>query len=213
MKRLWRAVTRTLTLIIILLSCAFGILCWQVDRWGRRDEARPVDAIVVLGAQVNPSGEAGSDLTSRTYRGVDLYNAGLSPRLICTGGFADDYMAAGAVARRFAIELGVPPASVFVADGAMTTSEDALVTAALCQEHGWRQVVLVSHPLHLYRARWSFRRAGLHVFTSPTTTDTDRIFPAIRAWYVVREAGALALTVLEDYGIVEGWLDAVRGWA
>jgi uncharacterized SAM-binding protein YcdF (DUF218 family) len=188
----------------------FGLLCWQIDRYGQQDGLRRADAIVILGARVTPSGQPGSDLTSRTYHGVDLYNEGWAPRVICTGGYADDSMSAAAVACRFASTLGVPPEDALLADGSMTTAEDAQATASLMSDRGWQSVILVSHPLHLYRARWSFRRAGLTVHSSPTTTDTSRIFPPLRIWYVLREAGALTLTVLEDWGLLHGWLERLQ---
>jgi len=212
MKRLLRTLARGLGLLILIVLLGFGLLCWQVDRYGRQDRLQHADAIVVLGAQVTPSGQPGSDLISRTYHGVDLYNDGWAPAIICTGGYTDDPLSAAAVARRFAISLGVPPDRVYVADGSMTTAEDARATAELLRSHGWQSIILVSHPLHLYRARWSFRRAGLTVHTSPTTTDTGQIFPLLRLWYVVREASALALTVLEDWGVVQGWSRKLQRW-
>ncbi|MDH7485456.1 MAG: YdcF family protein [Anaerolineae bacterium] len=212
MKRLLHTLACGLGLLLLTVLLGFGLLCWQVDRYGRQDRPQQADAIVVLGAQVTPSGQAGSDLISRTYHGVDLYNAGWAPRLICTGGYAGDPLSAAAVACRFAISLGMPPEAVFVADGSMNTAGDARVTAELMRSQGWQSVILVSHPLHLYRARWSFRRAGLTVYTSPTTTDTGQIFPLLRLWYVVREAGALTLTVLEDWGVIQGWSQKLQRW-
>jgi len=212
MKRLLRTLARGLGLLIFIAVLGFGLLCLQIDRYGRQDRPQQADAIVVLGAQVTPQGEPGSDLISRTYHGVDLYNDGWAPRIVCSGGYAGDPMSAAAVACRFAIGLGVPPEDTYLAEGSMTTAEDARATADLMRTHGWRSVILVSHPLHLYRARWSFRRAGLTVHSSPTTTDTGRIFPPLRLWYVTREAGALILTALEDWGVVRGWLQTLQRW-
>lgn len=49
------------------------------------------------------------------------------------------------------VELQVEPS-------ASNTAENAARTLALLQEHGIERVVVVSAPLHLYRARWFFRR-------------------------------------------------------
>jgi len=212
MKRVLRLTVRGLQLLLLIGLLSFGLLCWQIDRFGRQDRPERADAIVILGAHVTSSGDPGSDLTSRTYHAVDLYNQGWAPRVICTGGYAEDPLSAAAVACRFAADLGVPAVNAFPADGSMTTAEDARATSSLARVHGWRSVILVSHPLHLYRARWSFRRAGLMVYASPTTTETNRIFPPLRLWYVVREAGALILTVLEDWGWVDGWLRTIQPW-
>ena len=212
MKRLLCMLARGLGLLIFIAMLGFGLLCWQIDRYGRQDRPQQADGIVVLGAQVTPQGRPGSDLTSRTYHGVDLYNDGWAPRIVCTGGYAGDPLSAAAVACRFAIGLGVPPEDTHLAEGSMTTAEDARATADLMRTHSWRSVILVSHPLHLYRARWSFRRAGLTAHPSPTTTDTNKIFPLLRLWYVVREAGALVLTALEDWGVIHGWLQTLQRW-
>jgi uncharacterized SAM-binding protein YcdF (DUF218 family) len=200
MKTFLQSLVRLLLLLLFLAVLVLGWLCWQIDRYGRKDDLQHVDAIVILGAQVDSSGRPGSDLTSRTYHGVDLYNGGWSPRVICTGGYSGDPMSAAAVACRFAISLGVSPDDVLLADGGMTTAEDARATAKLMRANGWTSVLLVSHPLHLYRASWSFRRHGLSVHASPTTTETHRIFPPLRVWYLIREAGALIVTALQYYG-------------
>ena len=151
--------------------------------------APAADAIVVLGARVNADGSPGSDLTSRTYHAVDLWLAGYAPHIICTGGFKNERLSAAAVCRRFAIELGVPADRIVLADGSSNTIEDAAATAQVMADQGWRKAILVSHPLHLYRARWLFRRAGLDVVTSPTSTDVQRIAPPVRAWYADARSG------------------------
>lgn len=202
MRRFLRVVLRALLLLIAVTLLAFALLVWQVDRLGREDHARPSDAIVVLGARVNADGSPGSDLTSRTYRGVALWLDGYAPHIICTGGFAGDRLSAAAVCKRFAVQLGVPAEQVFVADGSSNTIEDAQVTAALMAAQGWRSAILVSHPLHLYRARWLFQQAGIQAVTSPTSTETDRIFPPLRAWYATREAAAIVITTLNGWRLI-----------
>jgi uncharacterized SAM-binding protein YcdF (DUF218 family) len=62
---------------------------------------------------------------------------------------------------------------------------------------GLQSAILVSHPLHLYRARWLFQGQGLEVFTSPTNTELWRITPPARLWYTLREVGGVILVVLE----------------
>ena len=213
MRRFLRATLRALLLLIALALLAFAILATQVDRLGRQDHARPSDVIVVLGARVNADGSPGSDLTSRTYRAVDLWQAGYAPRIICTGGFKDEPLSAAAVCKRFAVSLGVPTEHIGLADGSANTIEDAEVTAGLMAANGWRTAILVSHPLHLYRARWLFHRAGVDAVTSPTTTDTGRIFLPLRIWYAVREATAIVLTAVDGWRLLPPeWLAQLHAW-
>jgi uncharacterized SAM-binding protein YcdF (DUF218 family) len=214
MKLALRAAGQTIVGMVVLVILAFAALAWQVDRLGARDDARTSDAIVVLGARVQPDGRPGSDLTSRTYHAVDLWQAGYAKQIICTGGFENEPLSAANVCRRFAIELGVPAEQVWLADGTVSTAEDAEVAAQVMKEHGWRTAILVSHPLHLFRARWLFRAAGVDAATSPTSTATGRIFPVLRAWYALRESGAIVLTVLDRWGwLPPRWREQLQAWS
>ncbi len=214
MKHALRLVGRGLSLVLLVALLIFAALAWQIDQLGRRDDARPADAIVVLGARVNADGQPGSDLTSRTYHAVDLWQAGLAPNIICTGGFHDEPLSSAAVCKRFAVQLGVPAARVFLADGTSDTVGDAHAATAVMADHSWRTAILVSHPLHVYRARWLFRRAGVDAVTSPTTTDTSRIHPLLRFWYATREAGAIAITVMDGWGwFPPAWKARLQTWS
>jgi uncharacterized SAM-binding protein YcdF (DUF218 family) len=214
MKRALRAVGSIAGGMAVLIVLAFALLAWQVDRLGRCDDARASDAIIVLGARVEANGRPGSDLTSRTYHAVDLWQAGYAPYVICTGGYENEPLSAANVCRRFAIELGVPTDRVLVADGTSNTVEDAVVAARVMADHGWQRAILVSHPLHLFRARWLFRSAGVDAVTSPTSTETGRIFPPLRAWYVLRESGAIILTALNRWGwLPSQWTAWLQAWS
>ncbi len=214
MRRAVGVAVRTVGLVIGVVLAAFAVLVWQVDALGRRDEARPADAIVVLGARVNADGSPGSDLTSRSYHAVDLWQAGIAPNIICTGGYAGDRLSAAAVCGRFIAGLGVPRENIWLADGSTNTDEDAQRAAEIVSRNGWRSVVLVSHPLHLFRARWLFDRAGVNAVTSPTSTETDRIFWPLRLWYATREAGAVVVTALDGFGAVpDGVIARLQNWS
>lgn len=204
MRRFMRALLRGLLLLIVPALVAFAFLVWQVDHLGQQDHAQPSDVIIVLGARVNADGSPGSDLTSRTYRAVDLWQAGYAPSIVCTGGFKDEQLSAAAVCKRFAIELGVPAEQIWLADGSTNTGEDASVAAEVMAANEWRTAILVSHPLHLFRARWLFERAGVEAVTSPTSTDTGRIFWPVRAWYAIREAAGIIITAVDAWN----WLPA-----
>jgi uncharacterized SAM-binding protein YcdF (DUF218 family) len=214
MKAALRAIGMIAGGMAALVILIFALLAWQVDRLGRRDDARAADAIIVLGARVEADGRPGSDLTSRTYHAVDLWQAGYAPFIICTGGYKNERLSAASVCRRFAIELGVPEDQVHLADGTSNTGEDAAAAALVMADRGWRRAILVSHPLHLFRARWLFREAGVDAVTSPTSTETGRIFPPLRAWYAVRESGAIVLSALDRWGwLPPQWTDRLQAWS
>jgi uncharacterized SAM-binding protein YcdF (DUF218 family) len=209
-------VLRPLVVVLLLASllCVVGFvaLCLNIDYHGRHDLAQPADVIVVLGAQVLPDGQPGPDLRSRTEHAVSLYSAGLAPRLICAGGVQGDAASAAAVCKTLAVELGTPAESIFLADGSSNTEEDARQVAAVMFQHGWHTAVLVSHPLHLYRAKLFCEREGLTVYTSPTTTDLDRIDLPLRGYYTVRECVAVLWPYLEQAGFPPAWTAALEDW-
>ncbi len=202
MRKTLRTLLRALLFLAILAFLGFALLVWKVDRLGRVDAAREADVIVVLGARVNQDGTPGSDLTSRTYHAVDLWSAGVAPYMICTGGFQNEPLSAAAVCKRFAGDLGVPAERILIADGSSNTMEDAEVAAKVMDRQGWRSAVLVSHPLHLFRARWLFQRAGVDAMTSPTSTETHRIVLPVRLWYATREAAGIIFTLIDGWSIV-----------
>jgi uncharacterized SAM-binding protein YcdF (DUF218 family) len=214
MKRALAIVSAILAFWVAVALLGFATLAWQIDRLGGRDDLQAADAIVVLGARVQADGQPGSDLTSRTYHAVDLWLAGYAPHIICTGGFKNERLSAAAVCRRFAVELGVPADRIYLADGSSNTIEDAASTAQVMAAQGWRKAILVSHPLHLYRARWLFRRAGLNAVTSPTSTELAKIAPPLRLWYAAREAGAIIVTALDGWEVVPPeWIARLQRWS
>ena len=214
MKRAALYTMRVLALLILASLLGFAALVWQVDALGRRDFAQPADVIVVLGARVEPGGRPGSDLASRTYHAVDLWLAEYAPVIICSGGFRNEPLSAASVCRRFAASLGVPEEQIRLADGTSNTQGDAIETARVMAENGWENAIVVSHPLHLYRARWLFRQAGVDAVTSPTTTETGMIYWPLRLWYAVREAGAIVVTALTGTGLLpETLVSRLQSWS
>jgi uncharacterized SAM-binding protein YcdF (DUF218 family) len=203
-----RFVRSVLTLILLgILAAAITVLyiAWSVNRTGLRDEAQRADVIVILGARVEADGQAGPDLWVRTLHAVSLFQRGLAPYIICTGGYQDDRLSAAAVARDLAVSRGVPPDKILLADGSMTTGEDAVRTSDLMHSNGWHTVILVSHPLHLERARILFEAQGLTVYPSPTSTDLEEIPWRTRGWLTARETVGILWLTLEDVGLPPEW--------
>jgi uncharacterized SAM-binding protein YcdF (DUF218 family) len=206
-RRLFRNVLIFGILVCATGAIAFAALCRQINRTGERDEAQPADAIVILGARVEADGNPGPDLYSRTLHAVDLFQRGLASYLICSGGYRGDRLSAASVAARLAARAGVPAERILLADGSMTTREDAARVRELMAEQGWSTAIVVSHPLHLERVRLLFEGEGLRVYTSPTTTDLGAMPWSLRAWLTAREAGGIIWAGLEKLGIPYGWTE------
>jgi uncharacterized SAM-binding protein YcdF (DUF218 family) len=211
-RRLFRVMLLGLELTGLCLIAVAAYLAWRINATGASDAAQQADVIVILGARVLPNGEPGPDLLERTLHGVALWEQELARTVVCTGGHASDPLSAAAVGCRLAAARGVPTASLLLADGAMTTREDAARTAELMRAHGWQTAILVSHPLHLERARRLFAREGLSVYTSPTSTALNDIPWGTRAWLTARETVGIMWTPLEAAGVPDAWTRVLSRW-
>lgn len=210
--RLVRTMLTGTALLLLAGMAAFLALVWQINHTGARDRAQPADAIVILGARVEPDGQPGPDLRSRTLHGVRLFQRGLAPYLVCTGGYRDDRLSAASVACDLAISQGMPADKTLLADGAMTTQEDAISARNLLANHGLQTAILVSHPLHLERARILFEGQGITVYPSPTSTDLAAIPWPSRAWLSAREATGVVSIALERWGLPRNWTAQLSRW-
>jgi uncharacterized SAM-binding protein YcdF (DUF218 family) len=198
--------------VLILLVAGFLALCAAVNVYGLWDQAAAADTIISLGARVLSDGSPGPDLTSRTIHSAALFRAGLAPYLVCTGGFPGDRSSAAAVSRNLAIQLGVPDERILLAEDSMSTQEDAEQVARIMRERQWTSAIVVSHPLHLLRARILFQREGISVLTSPTPLDEGEMTWETRAYYTVREAmGVIAALLPKEW--TRGWAAAAHAGA
>ena len=203
-----KTVRSTLTaagLVLIAAAITVAYVSWQINDPGRRDEAQRADAIIVLGARVEENGDPGPDLRARTLHAVELFKKGMAPFVVCTGGYANDRLSAASVARRLAVSQGVPGNRVLRADGSMTTREDAASARDLMDSRSWRTAILVSHPLHLERARLLFEAKGVDVYTSPTSTRLDMIPFGARAGLTARETAGILWIAIERLGLPSEW--------
>jgi uncharacterized SAM-binding protein YcdF (DUF218 family) len=173
---------------VIAVACAALLgLAWRIDSYGQVEGAVPADALVVLGARVLPGGEPDDSLRVRTLKAVRLYQEGIAPYVICTGGVGDNPPAESRVAADLAITCGVPAEKVLLEEHSTSTRENAEYAARICRERGWKRVVVVSDPYHLYRARRAFEREGLTVSTSPARACRRNRSPRLRVFWTLRE--------------------------
>lgn len=163
---------RRIALVIVGVLClGWAASAVSVLRAATHDEASRADAIVVLGA-AQYRGRPSPVLRARLDHAVGLYARGLAPRIVFTGGIAEgDTESEAAVARRYALEAGVPDTAILLENEGRTTGQSLEGVARLLEARGLTNIVLVSDPFHVARAGRIARRQGLAVRTSPTRTD------------------------------------------
>jgi uncharacterized SAM-binding protein YcdF (DUF218 family) len=123
---------------------------------------------------------------------VKLYQRGVAPRLVLSGGGRSGASEAP-IMRALACDAGVPAADLYCEAASRNTAENALFSARLLHEAGWPRVVLVSHRTHLCRARLLFRLVGIEVVACAGVP--SRSWPMVLR-HVLHEAVALPRSIV-----------------
>jgi uncharacterized SAM-binding protein YcdF (DUF218 family) len=174
-----------LRLLLVVLCWFIGLACY-IWQYAGRDETRPADAAVVLGAAAwhqKPS----PVLEERLNHAVVLYRSGKVRKLIFTGGFGERaVMAESQVARDYAMAHGVPKRDILIETVSRSTRGNVQEAARLMHEHRLGACLLVSDPLHMRRAVRMMRDLNVPCFTSPTATSAY-VSLAARLGFLARE--------------------------
>jgi uncharacterized SAM-binding protein YcdF (DUF218 family) len=169
-KQAVNVVRRILTFAVVVTFALWVVSAAAVLIWSSRDEARPAQAIVVLGA-AQYAGRPSPVLRARLDHALDLWNRHLASILILTGGTGlGDTTSEAAVGRTYAKKRGVPDSAILVESEGRTTSESMRAVAGMLEVRGLQSALLVSDPFHMLRLRILARRFGFTPFTSPTQT-------------------------------------------
>jgi uncharacterized SAM-binding protein YcdF (DUF218 family) len=171
---------------------ALGLaLVGAVYRQARTDQTRPVEAIVVLGtAQFN--GRPGPVLRARLERALELYEAGMAPLIVVTGGRAPgDQFTEAEAGEAWLLERGVPAGAILLENEGRDSWQSMRGVAALLNERRLDRVLLVSDGFHLLRLKLMARDLGLDAYASPTTDSPIRQGSGNEFSYMVREAAGI----------------------
>ena len=163
---------------------------------GARDEARTADAIVVLGA-AQYNGTPSQIYEARLDHAVDLYEAGVAPVLVVTGGKAEgDLTTEAAAGRAYAQARGVPDGAILAEDEGRTTLESLEAVALLMAAEGLSSAVFVSDRSHLLRVLRIATDEGIVAWGSPTATSPIDTNVAWQVEATLHELGALGVYFL-----------------
>lgn len=144
------------------------------------------DCIVVLGAAVRPDGTPSHMLEDRIRVGVELYHAGVAPKIIMSGDNSSDRETYDEVSnmKRFAIEeLGVPSEDIFC-DHAGLNTYDSMYRAY--HVFGVKRMVVVTQRYHLYRSLYD--ASSFHIEAVGVSANLRTY--AQQEFYDAREAAA-----------------------
>lgn len=188
-----RIVARAMVVGGLAVIAVTGYATYRIWDQGDRDERRPADAIVVMGA-AQYDGRPSPVFAARIDHAIDLFRSGIAPYLIVTGGKADgDRTTEAASARDYAIARGVPEAAILAEDESRTTLTSVRRVADLMAARELSTAVFVSDPSHMLRVLQMASDAGVTGFGSPTTTSPVQRDLVARIDAFIHELGALAV--------------------
>jgi len=180
----------------LVVAVAAGAATFRIFQQGDRDEQRPADAIVVLGA-AQYDGRPSPVFEARLEHAVDLWHRGLAKAFVVTGGkLPGDRTTEAAVAREYALAHGVPSSAIFGENRAHNTLDSLTSVAAELRDRNLHSAVFVSDPTHMLRVLRIADDLGIEAYGSPTTTSPLQRDPVRRAQAAVHELGALAVYFL-----------------
>jgi uncharacterized SAM-binding protein YcdF (DUF218 family) len=158
---------------MVVLACGvvyLAVTFSQVWLASRKDQARPVQAIVVLGA-AQYDGRPSPVLAARLDHVLLLWNRHLAPVVVVTGGKepGDQYTEATASAD-YLETRGVPDADILREVSGRDSWQSLSAAARFLEARHIDTVLLVSDPFHDERLLAMSSELGLHGFVSPTRT-------------------------------------------
>lgn len=186
---------RVLVGLGVLAAFLWGCALVAIFVFGRRDEARPADAVVVLGA-AQYDGKPSPVLKARLDHAIGLYRRGIAGTLIMTGGVGvGDTVSEAEVGRRYAARRGVPFENILVEPAGLSTEQSMTAVQRLMEGRELESAVLVSDPFHMLRLRLLAASLGIRAYSSPTRS-SPIAFDSPAEWrHVLRESFILPFAV------------------
>lgn len=155
-------------IIFLLLFCAATICIAVINTYvisfsknhilNDSDSETQYDCILILGCGVRADGTPSNMLSDRLRRGIELYKAGIAPKIIMSGDHGQPNYDEVNVMRQIALENGVPAEDIFM-DHAGFSTYDSLYRAKAIFEA--ERIIVVTQKYHLYRALYDARKMGI----------------------------------------------------
>jgi uncharacterized SAM-binding protein YcdF (DUF218 family) len=160
----------------------------RVVHEGSLQELHRADAIVVFGA-AEYAGRPSPVLKARLDHAFELFQKGVAPVIITTGGAAaDPSYSEGGVGRDYLISRGVPERNLIAETQGSDTAQSAVRVAVIMRANGLHSCVAVSDAYHVFRIKRLLEHQGIGpVYVAPRPDSRPHSLVQ-RAYAVLREA-------------------------
>lgn len=145
-----------------------GAIYYRVENQSMRNEVQPADAIVIFGA-AEYGGRPSAVLKARLDHGLELFQQGIAPIIITTGGSrgGDASYSEGGVGRSYLLGRGVPENKIIAETQGRDTAESAERVATIMKTNGMKSCVAVSDDYHIFRIKKMVAQQGIEVYGAP----------------------------------------------
>lgn len=206
-----KAVGRIVTLLVVAVVVYVVVTFVQVVQAANRDEATgaAAEAIIVLGA-AQYNGKPSEVLQARLDHAAELYDQGVAPVVVVTGGNrpGDEFTEAQASAAYLATK-GVPESALGREVQGENSWQSLAAAARVLRDEQITDVVLVTSPYHALRTEHIAEEVGLDGRPSPADEGTEDVGQTISQYG--RETVAVAVGRVIGYRRLVGLDQRVTG--
>ena len=147
---------------------------------GKQVATSKADVIIVLGA-AQYDGTPSPLLQSRLSHALDLYNAGLAPKIAVTGGKqSGDRFTEAAASKRWLTDRGVPAPNIITETTGRSTWESLRNVAPELRRVEIQRVIVSSSAWHVQRCALTLRELGFTVIASGAPSSTPDAYRELK---------------------------------
>jgi len=168
----WRVRLRRLLwlagLVVLAVAIFLTVTGIRIMHEGSLQQLHKADAIVVFGA-AEYSGHPSPVLRARLDHALVLFEQGIAPIVITTGGAAaDPSYSEGGVGRDYLMKLGIPERNLIAETQGSDTAQSAARVAVIMRANNLHSCVAVSDAYHVFRIKQLLEHEGIApVYVAP----------------------------------------------
>jgi uncharacterized SAM-binding protein YcdF (DUF218 family) len=161
--------------VVGALLLFFGITGLRILRAAAAEApATKADVIAIFGA-AEYAGHPSPVYRARLDHGYELFQKGMAPVVITTGGAGQDPdFSEGGVGRDYLLRRGVPEQALIAETQGSDTAQSAARVANIMRANGMRSCIAVSDAYHVFRIRALLEHEGVQVELAPRPESRPR---------------------------------------
>jgi len=145
----------------------FGVTGSRIVRAAAETPTKKADVIAIFGA-AEYAGHPSPVYKARLDHGYELFQRGMAPVVITTGGAGQDPdFSEGGVGRDYFLRRGVPEQDLIAETQGSDTAQSAARVANIMRANGMHSCIAVSDAYHVFRIRALLEHEGVQVELAP----------------------------------------------